>query len=193
VLSGAWQDYLILEAAAPRISGYEAQQVPALLQTRAYARALAETGPAWPDEAARDRAADAVVARQQAILGDGCRPEVHLVIGQAALLQEVGGPQVMAEQLDLLARRSAVGGAVTVQILPFDSGAHPAAGNGSLALLRVTQPPGLGVVHVGGIGGGVCLEGQHELAVYAEAFDQLCAHALTPGESALILGRLAGA
>lgn len=64
ILSGAWQDYLVLETAASKITGYEAQQVPGLLQTAAYARALAETDPSLADDAARDQMAEAVLARQ---------------------------------------------------------------------------------------------------------------------------------
>ena len=47
-------------------------------------------------------------------------------------------------------------------------------------------------MHLGGIGGGVCLEGQGDLAAYAEAFDQLRAFALSPAQSALLLRGLAG-
>src|SRR3984957_13049205 len=79
VLPEAWRDYLILEAAASKISGYEAQQIPALLQPRAYARALAKTDLALADDAARERAADAVLARQQALLEAERRPDVHLI------------------------------------------------------------------------------------------------------------------
>ena len=60
VLRGAWRDYLTLETAASKISAYEAQRVPGLLQTPAYARALAEADPSLADDAARDSAAEAV-------------------------------------------------------------------------------------------------------------------------------------
>ena len=136
VLTGALKDYLVLESAATNVWAYEAQQVPALLQTRAYARALAETSPALDDDTARDRAADAVTARQHAILGEH-RPDVRIVIGQAALHQQVGTPEVMNEQLRCLAHAAADSGTVTVQVLPFESGAHAAAGDGSLAILRL--------------------------------------------------------
>ena len=53
VLRGAWRDYLTLETAASKISAYEAQRVPGLLQTPAYARALAEADPSLKDDAAR--------------------------------------------------------------------------------------------------------------------------------------------
>jgi transcriptional regulator with XRE-family HTH domain len=53
VLRGAWRDYLALETAASRILVYEAQRVPGLLQTPAYARALAGADPLLADDAAR--------------------------------------------------------------------------------------------------------------------------------------------
>ena len=191
VLPGAWQDYLILETAAPKIAGYEAQRVPGLLQTPAYARALAEADPSLGDDTARDRAAEAVLARQRAILGER-RPEVHLVIGQAALHQQVGSQSVMDEQLAQLARAATDSGNVTVQVLPFEAGAHAAAGDGSLAIVHLAGEPGLGLVHLGGISGGVCLEGQDDLAAYTRVFEQLRAFALSPAQSALLLRGMAG-
>jgi transcriptional regulator with XRE-family HTH domain len=192
VLPGPQLDYLIMEAAASKITVYEAQRVPGLLQTPAYARALAEADPFLADDAARDRAVEALLARQQAILA-GRRPEVHLVIGQAALHQQAGGPQVMDEQLALLAGAAADSSTVTVQVLPFESGAHAAAGEGTVEIVQFAGAPGQGLVHVGGITGGTCLEGQDDLAVYVGASDQLRAFALSPGQSALLLRGLAGA
>ena len=193
VLPGAWRDYLILEAAASKISGYEAQQIPGLLQTRAYARALAKTDLTLADDAARDRAADAVQLRQQAIFLAEPAPRIHLVVGEAALHQQVGGSEVMHQQLSHLARVANDNRAVTLQVLEFESGAHAATGDGSLALLHVTEAAlGLGVVHLGGISGGVCLEGATDLTAYAEVFDQLRAFALSPAQSAVLLQGLAG-
>lgn len=91
-------DCTVLEAAATRIEIYEAQRVPLLLQTPAYARALAAASAPLEGEAAWEREAQAVAARQQAILGERSpeiypglrRPVVRLVIGEAALLQQVG-------------------------------------------------------------------------------------------------------
>ena len=42
-LPGAWQDYLSLSRPPPPVLAYEAQRIPALLQTPDYARALAES------------------------------------------------------------------------------------------------------------------------------------------------------
>jgi Domain of unknown function (DUF5753) len=191
VLPGAWRDYLVMETAASKISGYDAQRVPGLLQTPDYARALAEADASLRDDDARDSAAEAVLARQQAILN---KPglELHLVMGEAALHQQVGGPEVMRKQLAMLAQAAGDSGTITVQVLPFEAGAHAAAGDGSLALLQFDGSLGLGLVHLGGIAGGMCLEGQDDLSAYAAAFDHLRAHAHSPAQSALLLQGLAG-
>ena len=188
LLPGAYQDYLILEAWASRISAYEAQRIPALLQTPAYARALAEADPGLADDSARDRAAGATLARQKAILGER-RPDVHVVIGEAALRQEVGGQAVMRNQLEMLTRisGSAVG---AVQILPFTCGTHPAADVGSLAILQFSAAPRLGVAYLGGAGGGVLVEGKANLVAYDRVFEQLRTFALSPAQSALLLREL---
>jgi hypothetical protein len=47
-------------------------------------------------------------------------------------------------------------------------------------------------VHLGGIGGGVCLEGPDDLAAYTRVFEQLRAFALSPAQSALLLRGMAG-
>ena len=185
VLPGAWQDYLLLEAGASRVLIYEAQRIPALLQTVDYARALAEADPALADDDARDRVVEATLARQKTVLGER-KPDIHMIIGEAALHQEVGGPEVMEGQFGHLAGVSGDSGVITVQILPF-SGAHAAVGVGSLAILQFLDTPGLGVVHLGGAGGGVCLESQEDLAVHTRVFEQLRAFALSPARSALLL------
>jgi transcriptional regulator with XRE-family HTH domain len=190
-LPGAWKDYLVLEAGASKIAAYEAQRIPALLQTAAYARELAEADPGVADHDALDRAVEAVLARQRAI-GDR-KPEIQVIIGEAALRQEVGSREVMQEQLGLLAEVSGDSGSFTVQILPFSSGAHAAAGVGSLAMLQFAEAPGLGLVHIGGATGGVCLESQEDLAAHARVFEQLRVFALSPAESALHLRELARA
>ncbi|HXL89441.1 MAG TPA: helix-turn-helix transcriptional regulator [Streptosporangiaceae bacterium] len=188
VLPDAGQDYLLLEASASRISLYEAQRVHPLLQTPEYARALAEAERGLADDDALDKAVAATLSRQKAILGER-KPDIRVIIGEAALCQEVGGPRVMEGQLGLLA---GVSGIISVQILPFSSGAHAAADVGSLSILQFPEAPGLGVVHLGGAGGGVCLERQADLATYTRVFEQLAVSALGPAQSALMLrGRTA--
>jgi transcriptional regulator with XRE-family HTH domain len=184
VLPAPYRDYLFMETLASRVMIYEAQQIPALLQTPAYARALAETGPL--DNDAQEMAIEAMFARQKAILEDRTA-DIHVIIGEAALHQEVGGPRVMQGQLELLTGISTISDTITVQILPFSIGAHAGAAVGSLAILQFPHAPGLEVVHLGGASGGVCLDSQEDLATYTRLYEQLRLSALTPAQSDLLL------
>ncbi|MET8543062.1 helix-turn-helix transcriptional regulator [Kitasatospora sp. NPDC004799] len=96
--------------------------VPGLLQTPAYARALAQAavrrGAITPAEA--DERTDYLALRQE-ILNQKNPPTLHAVIEEGVLMRPVGGPQVMAEQLrhlEGLAERPNI----TMQIAPFSMG-----------------------------------------------------------------------
>jgi transcriptional regulator with XRE-family HTH domain len=197
VLSGAGQEYVIMEAAATEIMAYDSQQIPDLLQTREYARALADADPGCTSDEQRAHAVEVKLARQRIVLADRS-PRLEFLIAEAALHQVVGGARVMRPQLNRLASlagtelpRSAAGGMrVSVQVLPFAAGAY-AAGCGSMAILRFSETQGLGVIHLAGLSGGVSLEGQDDLARYVRAFAQLRAAALSPATSARLLRDMA--
>jgi hypothetical protein len=79
---------------------------------------------------------------------------------------------------------------LSLQVLPFAAGAY-AAGVGSMAILRFSDTPGLGVIHLAALSGGVSLEDRDDLARYVRAFAQLRAAALSPAASARLLGDMA--
>lgn len=189
IIPDARQDYFALEMTASEILVYEAQRIPELLQTRAYARALAGTDPRRTDDSAREKAADAVLARQRTVL-DERQPDIRMVIGEAALRQMTGSPAVMKAQLATLAETSRINPAA-IQVLPFQAGAHAAASLGSLAILRFPGAPALGVVHQDGPGGGTFLDDQADLATHIQLFEHLRASALTPAATAALLQDLA--
>jgi hypothetical protein len=123
--------------------------------------------------------------RQQAILDQG-RLDVTIVLGEAALHQAVGGATVMRGQLGAFGEDHPQ---VTIQVLPFSRGAHPASGTGPLAALELATP--LGVVHLGGLAGGVYLEDPALVARHARLFGHLRAVALPPGESMRLIRDIA--
>jgi transcriptional regulator with XRE-family HTH domain len=188
VLSEAGQDYVIMEAAAAEILAYEAHQVPDLLQTREYARALATADPACAEEEQRVQAVEVKLIRQQVVLEER-RPRLEFVVAEAALHQVVGGTRVMRPQLARLASLAG-GSSLSLQVLPFAAGAY-AAGVGSMAILRFSDTPGLGVIHLAALSGGVSLEDRDDLARYVRAFAQLRAAALSPAASARLLSEMA--
>jgi transcriptional regulator with XRE-family HTH domain len=183
-------DYVIMESAAAEIMAYEAQIVPDLLQTADYARAVAEAQPAYSSDAQREDAVAAKSERQAIVLGGGAR--LAAVIGEAALHQRVGGPEVMAAQLAQLAGLSSEFPNVTVQVLPFSAGAYAAAASGSVAILRFPDAPSLGVVYLEALTGGVYLDSQQDVARYIRAFALLRSSALGTTETSRLLREMAG-
>jgi transcriptional regulator with XRE-family HTH domain len=176
-LPDVWLDLMALEATASKIRIYEAQRVPELLQTQDYAA-----------EAAGPALAAAIVARQEAALGDP-RREITVVAGEAALRQVTGGCAVMRGQLATLAEVSTSLPHVSMRVLPFTRQVHAAAC--SFVIFRFAGIPELGTVCLPGISGAVFLDGEHHVSAYEAAFRKLRAAALDPGESIRLITRLA--
>lgn len=174
VLAPEVTEYCALEAAAAEIMIYEPQAVPALLQTPQYARASAGAGPGHRGEDDAEQVTAACELRQQLIL-DGNR-QVSVILGEAAIRQQAGGPEVMAQQLDYLA---APNPHVAIQVVPFTAGAHPASGSPAFSILRFGNAPGLAVVFVPTLNGGFFVDSQEDVARYLRAFTRLRTEALT--------------
>jgi transcriptional regulator with XRE-family HTH domain len=189
VLPAPCLDYLITEAAASRIQAYQPQQIPDLLQTPDYARAVTAADPALPP-GQHDLILEAMLTRQQLILAER-RPELTVVIGEAALHQVVGGPEVMRAQLARLTELSGTFPQITLQVLPFAAGAHPPGAIGPLSILRFADAPSLGVVHLPGPCGGIFLDSPPDVASRARAFTLLRASALTPVATTRLLRDMA--
>jgi transcriptional regulator with XRE-family HTH domain len=196
VLSEAGADLALLEASATELLSFQAQLVPDLLQTEEYARALADADPGYPGGQERALAVKATLIRQAIVLGER-RAHLEVVLAEGAVRQMVGGPEVMRRQLRRLANLGTEDGVsvgdVTVQVLPFDAGAHSAAGAAAMTVLRFGDVPGLGIVHLGGLRGGASLDSPEDVARYARAFDVLRATALPPAASVQLLRDMARA
>jgi hypothetical protein len=190
VLPGAYLDYVIMESAASEIMTYEAQVVPDLLQTDDYARAITAAEPGYVTDQQREDAVAAKAVRRQAVLGAPAGQRLSVILGEGALRQAVGGPGVMAGQIGHLVRLIDDLPGLTIQVLPFSAGAHAVAASASLAILRFPDTPGLGVVYLETLAGGVCLGSQEDITRYLRAFALLCGAALSPPDSARLLSGL---
>jgi len=188
VLSGTWLDYLITEAAASRIQTYQ-PQVPDLFQTQDYARAVAAADPTL-SPGPQDLVLEAMLARQQLIVGEW-RPELAVVIGEAALHQVVGGAEAMRAQLAHLVEMTSACPQITLQVLPFAGGPYPAGTSGPFSILRFADAPNLGVVYLPGPNGGIFLDSTSDVASHARAFTLLRDSALTPAATAQLLREMA--
>jgi len=198
VLTADGQDYVIMEIAATQIFAYEANQVPDLLQTEDYMRAVAAADARYGSDEQRAHAMEVKLNRQRIVVA-GRAPGLDVVVTEGALRQTVGAPRVMREQLSRLAAIAATGYAdglpetgtdrcqVTLRVLPFAAGAQAAAGCGSMTLLRFAEAPEIGVIHLPALSGGISLQGREEIVRYQRAFDRLSAAALTPSRSAQLI------
>ncbi|MGA5208236.1 helix-turn-helix domain-containing protein [Streptomyces pseudogriseolus] len=177
---------LTLEDEVVREDHYACMYVPGLLQTRAYAEAVHRASEVQCGEREVQHMVDIRMKRQE-LLERQDPPHILAVIDEAALRRRVGGPEVMREQLKhvlTMAERSRI----TVQVLPFDRGAHAAA-VGSFAVLR-GQAPELDVVYVDLLGGGLFMEKPEELERYKLAFEYLSAQAMDFESSTDLIDRI---
>ena len=190
VLTGESRDYLIMESLAGQILIYHPQQIPDLLQTKAYALAVAEASTSVPDPDAVRRTADVTVARQEAILG-AKEPVLIAIIAEGALHQQVGGADVMRSQLARLVELADTSSQLIIQVVPFAAGAYPSLGVGGLTILTFPGAPGLGLVHIAGVSGGIYLDDAEAVSRHASAFARIRDAAFSVPASAAILRRMA--
>ncbi|MEU7423371.1 helix-turn-helix transcriptional regulator [Streptomyces sp. NPDC040750] len=167
--------YLSLEQAASQIRAYENQFVHGLLQTEDYARAvLGAAHPHAPAEATERRVA--LRMRRQELLAGQAPPRVWVVMDETVLRWPVGGPAVMRAQIDHLIEVNRLP-QVTVQLMPFAGGPHPAMRAGAFHLFRFRVPELADMVYLNGLVGAVYLDKADDVVVYREALDRVGAQA----------------
>ncbi|GAA2950351.1 helix-turn-helix transcriptional regulator [Streptomyces enissocaesilis] len=168
--------YIGLETDAASLRVYDPQIVPGLLQTPRYAEALI-TG-ALPETAVNDveKRVNVRLRRQERILSAEQPLRLWAVIDEAALRRVVGDRQLMREQLEHLVEQSQLPH-VTVQILPFDMGAHPGI-SGHYAILEFPDAADSSVVYIEGVTSDLYLEKANDVQKYSVMYEHLRAQAL---------------
>ncbi len=189
VMSDAYQDFTGLEATAATIWTYEAQLVPGLLQTEAYARAIAGASLVGESQEEREQFVQVRLTRQQVLTRDN---PLHFwaILSEGALRQMVGGPEVMRAQLRHLTEIGSNQPNVNLQVLPFAVGAH-AATSGPFVIMKFPEAPDLGVVYLEGQTGGIYLESADEVARYTLVFEHLRASALSTAATVRLIQEVA--
>ncbi|WP_433307929.1 helix-turn-helix domain-containing protein [Actinoplanes sp. CA-030573] len=177
VLTGA---YVGLETAARSIRVYEQQLVPGLLQTEEYAIALIR-GARLDDTDREIEQRVRVRMQRQALLILDDPIDLRVVLDEAVLSRPVGGDAVMRDQLSKLIEAARLPN-VTLQILPFATGAH-AGMDGTFVILEFEEEGDADVVFIDNATGGLFLEKADELRKYISIFDAVRATALPPEES----------
>ncbi|TDW95102.1 helix-turn-helix protein [Kribbella pratensis] len=189
VIPQGYAAYISFESEAKIAHNYESLYIPGLLQTEEYARAAVRDGlPMAAEEIERN-----VETRmeRQVVLGrkrEEREPlEFWAVVDEAALRREVGGPAVMRAQLGRLLEVSERPN-ITLQVLPFDRGAHPGM-TGAFVRLNF-GPVAPDVVYVESLAGDIFLETEAEIDRYSMVFDHLRAGALSPRDTSAFIATL---
>ncbi len=181
VLPTGFGIYVGLEAEATGLRIYETQVVSGLLQTPDYARAVLREVHKKDSPDQLQRLAELRLKRQE-VLDREDPPDLWLILDETVVRRPIGGPEVMAGQLKHLVEASQWPN-VTLQVLPFSSGAHPAL-MGPFTILEFPERGDPDVVYFDSWGGPIYLEKDKEVRTCTEAFDRLRAAALSPGDSA---------
>jgi transcriptional regulator with XRE-family HTH domain len=171
--------YVALEQDASEVRAFEITLVHGLLQTEDYARAVLTTMSAA--DSATDRLVELRMRRQDRLYVDEDPLKIHVILDEAALRRLVGGKQVMRTQLKRLVD-DAHRPNITIQVLPFSIGMHPATVS-PFGVLAFPSSDDNDLVYVEGHLGDLYLEKEHDVEVYERMFDELVDMSMTDEQS----------
>ncbi|MGH3888608.1 MAG: helix-turn-helix domain-containing protein [Pseudonocardiaceae bacterium] len=163
-----WYKYFLgFETAAAQIDTYHSELLPGILQIADYIIGLANDAPA--DEV--DRIIGIRSTRQERLTDESSPLQLRAILNEAVLKRDVGGQAVMLRQLRHLIEMAELPN-VTIQVLPFAVGYHPAMA-GSFSLLRFPQTPAMDSVFIDIKGGVIYIEKPSDVESYINDFGRL--------------------
>jgi transcriptional regulator with XRE-family HTH domain len=177
VFTGA---FVGLESEASTLRTFQALLVPGLLQTEEYTRAVIEAIRPDATESELERRVAGRIERQR-LLTEKDPPEYWAVLDEAVLQRPVGGREVLRGQLYHLLKMATLPH-VTIQVVPFEAGAHGGM-EGPFLILGFPEQGDPDVVYVENTTTGVYLEQHSDVRRYTLMFDHLRACAMRPEET----------
>jgi hypothetical protein len=186
VLPPWFRTFVDMESVAALIRTYEGQFVPGLLQTDDYMRAVISG--AHLDESSEEvgRRVRLRMARQTLLTREQ-PPRLWAVVDEAALRRPVGGREVMRGQLERLLEATKLPN-VTLQVLPFAAGAHPAM-VGSFSVLRFPEEELPDLVYLEHLTSALYLNKPEEVDQYLHVMESICVRAAPPERTVELLDR----
>jgi hypothetical protein len=186
VLPHWFRAYVDLESAAVLIRAYEAQFVPGLLQTEEYMRAVIQ-GALLDDTPEEVEQRVQLRLTRQKLLERPDPPRLWAVIDEAVLRRPVGGPEVMRAQLERLIE-AAEQPNITLQVLPFATGAHPAM-IGAFSVLRFPDQELPDVVYLEHLTSAIYLNKDDDVDQYLHVMETICVRGAAPDRTVETLSR----
>ncbi|WP_101830467.1 helix-turn-helix domain-containing protein [Frankia canadensis] len=176
--------YLGLEAGAATVSAFTCGFIEGLLQTPAYATVLIRGAAPGASVSEVDRRVRLRLERQHR-LADANPPHLRVIMDEAVLRRPIGGPEVFRDQLRHLVS-CAQRPNITLQVLPFGRGWHPAVGR-SFTILAFPEDVCADVVYVEEVGSSLYVEKPGATARYKRMLDELAVIAMPPDESVQLI------
>lgn len=174
--------FLGLEAEASSISSFNALVVPGLLQTEDYARAMLKSLLLMPPREV-ERLVEIRRIRQDRIYrADKAPLTLHAVLDESILRRQIGGPDVLRDQLKHLVSAETDLHNVELQVLPHSAGAHPAV-TGTFAILAFPHSGDPEIVSIELLDSHLFVEGVKAVYRYTLVFEELIAKAFDPADS----------
>jgi transcriptional regulator with XRE-family HTH domain len=186
VLPQWFRTYVDLESAATLIRTYEGMFVPGLLQTDDYMRAVIRDASLESSEEVGRRVR--LRMARQTLLTREHPPRLWAVVDEAALRRPVGGREVMRGQLERLIDATKLAN-VTLQVLPFGAGAHPAM-VGAFSILRFADRELPDVVYLEHLTNAVYLDKRAEVERYLDVMELLCVDSEPPTKTVDLLTKI---
>jgi transcriptional regulator with XRE-family HTH domain len=163
--------YVSLETGARVIRVYEPHYITGLLQTRDYARAVIRAGFPHESEEELEHRVDLRV-RRQTLLDEPDAPTLWVVMEEAALRRDVGGPDIMRRQIDHLLEASERPH-VTLRLLPLAAGPHQGTG-GHVTYFRFAERELQDIVYTEvGLTSAVYLDQREDVVAHLEALTRM--------------------
>ncbi|WP_433331903.1 helix-turn-helix domain-containing protein [Spirillospora sp. CA-294931] len=176
-----------LEDECAQILSWQPQIVPGLLQTEEYARAVISAARTdGPDEV--HKRVQARMARRPLLNRPSNAPRFHAVLDEAVVRREIGGPEVMRNQLVEL-WSAAQRPNIDLQILPFSAGAQ-AGLDGRFVILCFENDDDPDVVYIESAAGDVYPESAEQVNRLRLEWERLRGAALSVEESAAMFAEL---
>ncbi|MFB7518339.1 helix-turn-helix domain-containing protein [Streptomyces sp. NPDC056144] len=182
--------YIGLETEAESLRMYESQIIPGLLQTPAYAEAVISGAMPETTQADIEKRVTVRTRRQERIRDDDRPLRLWAVIDEGALHRIVGSRPLMIEQLEYLIEQSHLPH-VTVQVIPFEMGAHPGI-SGQYSILEFPDTSDSSVVYIEGVTSDLYLEKTQDVHKYSVMYEHLRAQALSPEATRELIAERAG-
>ena len=128
------------------------------------------------------------LARQER-LSNGDPADYWAVLNEAVIRRLVGGGQVMSDQLAHIAAIAELP-KVTIQVLPYSAGVHPAM-EGAYSILGFPEAHDPDVAYLENQAGSIYVEDAGETERYSQMFNHLIAKALSPEDSVRLIREVA--